>query len=100
MQAVSDRFDEVAKVTTSLRGFDLFESLSDSDFERLVPRFRVLEFRDEDIVCHCPDAFHDVFVVLEGKSSLSRKRGQDLYPLEVEGTGAVINAPRLVDPGE
>lgn len=91
-----ERTDEVVGLAKALKQRGLFEGLSDGQLQRLVPILRIKEFQDEEIVCHCPDATHDAFLLLEGRVSLSRKRGDALYPLEIEEPGALVNEARLV----
>jgi CRP-like cAMP-binding protein len=57
---------------------------------------RIKEFQDEEISCHCPDALHDGFLVLEGRVAITHQlRGLE-HVLELGGFGTVFNLEGLV----
>jgi CRP-like cAMP-binding protein len=63
---------------------------------RLIPWLRIKEFDDEAIECHCPDATHDAFLMLEGRAAVTFKVGDDEHVLEVQGEGGLFNIGALV----
>ena len=42
------------------------------------------------IVCHCSDASHDSFLLIDGVLAVTRKMGDDVHVVNLEGTGAVF----------
>lgn len=79
-----------------VKGSDLFAELSADEIKKLTPALRVKEFKDEDIVCHCPDATHDAFILTEGKAVAKLMVGDLLHVMELQGKGAIFNAPGLL----
>lgn len=88
---------DASTLVAALHTYPIFSGLSPETLTRLVPMFRVKEFSDEEIVCHCPDAKHDAFTVLDGKVALTYARGDDLHVVDLEGTGGVFNTAPLFD---
>lgn len=87
---------DAQSLTLRLRENRLFSELSEDQIKKLVPAFRVKQFKDEDIICHCPDATHDAFILLDGKVAVKLMLGDLQYVIELQGAGAVFNAPGLL----
>lgn len=87
-----------------LRHHALFEDMDSTNLVALRPALRVKEFQDEEIVCHCPDATHDAFVLLEGVASVTRRQGDDVHVVDLSREGSVHNVGPLLgmekEPGD
>ncbi|MBI4298940.1 MAG: cyclic nucleotide-binding domain-containing protein [Chloroflexi bacterium] len=92
--------EEAQNLEALLHGFPLFEHLEPGQLAKLIPAVRFKGFKDEEIVCHCPDAFHDAFVLFNGVVAVSRKKGEILHVLHLEKPGAVFNIGPLVGLGQ
>ena len=79
-----------------LEKYAIFDGLAPGWVGKLVPAFQIKEFRDEEIVCHCPDASHDAFVLLKGTVAVTRKKGEAIHVLQLEGLGPVFNIGPLI----
>lgn len=79
-----------------LEGHTLAEGLSPKELGSLTPSVRFKAFQDEEIVCNCPDANHDAFVLLRGVVAITRKKDQLLYTVEMERPGAAFNLHPLL----
>ena len=80
----------------ALEGCSVSRGLSPSQLETLSSYLRVKEFQNQEIVCHCPTAFHDAFILLGGAVSVTKRLGSDLHVLQLETTEAVFNISPLV----
>lgn len=80
----------------ALKQYSLFEGLSPALLTKLSPVLQVKDFKDQEIVCHCPNAFHDAFLLLSGVVAVTRKIGDFLHTVQLEKTGAVFNVGPLV----
>lgn len=78
-------------------GSGLFTGLPGRAIHLLTPALRVKKFADEEIVCHCPDAAHDAFVVLSGTVAVTRLIDDLDYVVDLSGRGAVFNVAQLLD---
>lgn len=85
------------KIASAMEQHDLFSGLPEKKLPSLIPACRIKEFQDEEIVCHCPDASHDAFLVLDGKAAIILSRNGLTYILELAGFGGVFNVEKLVD---
>ncbi len=81
------------KIASAMEQHDLFSGLPEKKLPSLIPACRIKEFQDEEIVCHCPDAF----LVLDGKAAITLGRNDLTYILELAGFGGVFNVENLVD---
>lgn len=88
---------ERESLIAALRGNDLFGDLSENKIKKLVPAFRVKEFNGEQITCHCPDASHDSFVVVQGRVAVTRRKGEFEHTLELEDKGGIINVGLMTE---
>jgi signal-transduction protein with cAMP-binding, CBS, and nucleotidyltransferase domain len=85
--------NELVKV---LRKHEMFWDVPEEALGNLSNACHVKTFRDEEIVCRCPDAHHDAFVVVSGVVGLTR-RGESLeHVLDLAGPGTVFNIEGLV----
>ncbi|MBI4336216.1 MAG: Crp/Fnr family transcriptional regulator [Chloroflexi bacterium] len=88
--------DEGQNLQHALKEYTLFRDVRHRQLAGLVPAFRVKGFQDEEIVCHCPDATHDAFVLLKGVVAVTRKKDDAVHVLQLERSGAVFNIGPLV----
>lgn len=87
---------EVGRLACAITEHRLFAGLPWENIPELVPALRTKEFQDEEISCHCPDALHDGFLVLEGRVAIThRLRGLE-HVLELAGFGTVFNLEGLL----
>jgi hypothetical protein len=91
-----DPDSEVGRVASTIAEHDLFAGLPWESIDNLVPAFRVEEFQHGEIDCHCPDALHDAFLVLEGQIALTDRVGGLEHVLELGGFGTVFNLDGLL----
>lgn len=91
-----ERDADVGHLVAAIAAHQLFAGLPWASIPGLVPAFRVEEFQDEEISCHCPDALHDGFLVLEGRVAIThRLRGLE-HVLELAGFGTVFNLDAML----
>jgi CRP-like cAMP-binding protein len=86
---------DIERLIESLTDRDAFAELTAEQLTALVPVIRIKDYRDSEIVCHCPDITHDVLVVLDGRVAVTREKDGMLHTLQIEGPDAVVNGPRL-----
>ncbi|MBI2867727.1 MAG: Crp/Fnr family transcriptional regulator [Chloroflexi bacterium] len=84
------------EVVVALGEYPVFTGLPEDRIPTLAATMAVKTFKEEEIVCHCPDATHDAFVVLKGVVALSRHRGDEEHVLDLSDLGAVFNVAALV----
>lgn len=91
-----ERNAEVGRLASTVAEHDLFAGLPWESIDKLVPAIRVEEFQVGEIDCHCPDALHDGFLVLEGRVALTHRVGGLEHVLELGGFGTVFNLDGLL----
>lgn len=88
--------EEEESLKVALQQHEPFQGLSPVELSRLIPAIRFKRFQDEEIVCRCPDASHDAFVLLKGVVALTRRKGDGVYVMQMEKSGAVFNIEALM----
>lgn len=78
-------------MVTVLAPYGLFRRFEPRHLDRLVPSIRLKDFVDEEIVCHCPDANHNAFLLLEGIAAATKKRGDVIHIVQLQGKGTMFN---------
>ena len=80
-----------------VKGHNLFAELTEEEIERVMPALRLKKFHNREITCHCPDAHHDAFLVVEGTVALSLSTDDGLqHVLELAGFGTMFNVGGLL----
>lgn len=87
---------EAQTLEATLQQYQLFQGVDAAQLARLTPIIMLKQFRDEEIVCHCPDVFHDAFVLVKGTVGVTREKEGFRHTVQLEKTGAVFNVGPLV----
>ena len=83
--------EERAALRAVLESHTLFKGMDSGKLARLVPAVRFKQFDGDEIVCHCPDATHDGFLLLSGVVATTWKKAHLLYTVELEKPGTLFN---------
>lgn len=88
--------EEAKKLYDVLAGYSIFNGLDKTQLQNMVPALRHKKFQDEEIVCHCPDAWHDAFLLLKGTVAVTHRHGDFLFVVHMGKTGDIFNIGPLV----
>lgn len=88
--------EEKTRLQAVLSTYPLFQDVEPGDLDHLIPACRFKELQDEEVVCHCPDASHDAFVLLKGSVSITRRRGEAIHNVLLQRPGAAFNLGPLL----
>ena len=69
----------VERLLSTLNAHPLFRDIHRAQVRLLSRSLRVKEYQDEEIICHCSDACHDSFLLIDGVVAVTRKMGDDVH---------------------
>lgn len=96
MRQTDDHAEDRDRLFEEALRYGMFGGAAPKKLDDLVPALRIKEFQDEPIECHCSDARHEAFIILEGKAAATRKLGPVEHIVDLVGFGAMFKMGGLV----
>lgn len=83
-------------VISVLAGSELFSGLSDASLERIAEHLKSVHFARELVICREGDIGHSMYIIVDGRVSVSSDMGWGQRELDRTGPGAVFGEIALI----